>query len=146
MGTFWMKFSKNPLGSFKELPSGYFGGYFLKIPTPYPLGKRWANCFRTLHVLSMDPLGNWPLAPSDRRSNCGYPRRLPVQRVIYRSISNWPISRYPREVWYREIWATTDLRASLTLRIPLIFFSLSSFGACYEQKYIVAIRIWATKD
>ena len=64
MGTFWMKFSRNPLGSFKELPSGYFGGYFWKIPTPYPLGKSWVNCFRTLHVLSMDPLGNWPLAPS----------------------------------------------------------------------------------
>ena len=64
MGTFWMKFSNNPLGSFKELPSGYFGGYFWKIPTPYPLGKSWVNCFRTLHALSMDPLGNWPLAPS----------------------------------------------------------------------------------
>ena len=72
MGTFW----KNPHwvaqvhdGHFleeilKELPSGYFGGYFWKIPTPYPLGKSWVNCFRTLHVLSMDPLGNWPLAPS----------------------------------------------------------------------------------
>ena len=58
MGTFWMKFSKNPLGSFKELPGGYFGGHFWKIPTPYPLGKSWANCFRTLYVLSMDPLGN----------------------------------------------------------------------------------------
>ena len=66
IGTFWMKFSKSPLGSFKELPCGYFGGYFKKIPTPYPVGKSWVNCFRTLHVLSMDPLGNWALAPSVR--------------------------------------------------------------------------------
>ena len=59
-----MKSSNNSLGSFKELPSGYFGGYFEGMSTPYLLGERWANCFRTLHVFSMDPLGNWPLTPS----------------------------------------------------------------------------------
>ena len=53
-----MKFSKSPLGSFKELSSRYFGGHFQKIPIPYPVGKSWVNCFKTLHVLSMDPLGN----------------------------------------------------------------------------------------
>ena len=87
VGTFWMKFSKNPLGSFKELPSGYFGGYFWKILTPYPPGKSWVNCFRTHHVLSMDPLGNWPLAPSGDR------QEWPLQRDVDVRDAQW--CRFP---------------------------------------------------
>ena len=52
------------MGSFKQLPPGYLGGYFLKVPTPYPLGKVWANCFSNLNELPMDLLGILPPAPS----------------------------------------------------------------------------------
>ena len=41
------------------------GGYFLKVPTIYPLGMSQANCFRTHNELTMSPLGILPFAPSD---------------------------------------------------------------------------------
>ena len=43
------------------------GGYFLKVPTIYPLGMSWANCFRTHNELTMYPLGILPFAPSGYR-------------------------------------------------------------------------------
>ena len=48
----------------QKVPSGYFGGYFLKELTTYLLGNDWANCFKTHNKLTMYPLGKWPLAPS----------------------------------------------------------------------------------
>ena len=44
-----MKFSKNPLGSFKELPSGYFGGYFER----YPLLTCWVKVGQIVSEPSM---------------------------------------------------------------------------------------------
>ena len=40
------------------------GGYFLNVPTIYPLGMSWVNCFRTHNELTMYPLGILPFAPS----------------------------------------------------------------------------------
>ena len=44
--------------------AGQMGGYFLKVPTIYPLGMSQANCFRTHNELTMYPLGILPFAPS----------------------------------------------------------------------------------
>ena len=48
----------------QKVPTGYFGGYFLKELTTYLLGNDWANCFKTHNELTMYPLGKCPLAPS----------------------------------------------------------------------------------
>ena len=53
-----------PTRLFLKMPHGYLGGYFLKVPTPYLLGKRQVHCFRALNELPMDLLGNFTLAPS----------------------------------------------------------------------------------
>ena len=36
----------------------------MNVPTIYPLGMSWANCFRTHNELTMYPLGILPFAPS----------------------------------------------------------------------------------
>ena len=60
------------VGTFQMCPlftcwvwAGQMGGYFLKVPTIYPLGMSWANCFRTHNELTMYPLDILPFAPSE---------------------------------------------------------------------------------
>jgi hypothetical protein len=53
------------VGPFQKVPSGYFGGHFSKELTTYLLGNNQANCFRAHKELTIDPLGKFPLAPSD---------------------------------------------------------------------------------
>jgi hypothetical protein len=60
-----MKIVKEPCESIQKVPTGYFGGHFSKEPTTYLLGNNWVNCFRAHKELTMDPLGKFPLAPSD---------------------------------------------------------------------------------
>jgi hypothetical protein len=60
-----MKIVKEPCGSIQKVPSGYFGEHFSKKPTTYLLGNNQANCFRAHKELTMDPLGKFPLAPSE---------------------------------------------------------------------------------
>jgi hypothetical protein len=66
-GHIGIKIVKEPCGSIQKVPSGYFGGHFSKEPTTYLLGNDWANCFRAHKELTMDPLGKFPLAPSDMK-------------------------------------------------------------------------------
>jgi len=65
------------VGTFKKRPlftcwvwAGQMGGYFLKVPTIYPLGMSWVNCFRTHNELTMYPLGILPFAPSVCGGKC----------------------------------------------------------------------------
>ena len=56
-------FQKHPLFTYRVW-AGRMGGYFLKVPTIYPLGMSQENCFRTHNELTMYPLGILPFAPS----------------------------------------------------------------------------------
>ena len=54
---------KEPRGFTSKVPTGYMGGYFLKVLTMYLVGNNQVNCFRTLNELTMDLLGKCPLPP-----------------------------------------------------------------------------------
>jgi len=58
------------VGTFQKCPlftcrvwAGQMGGYFLKVPTIYPLGMSWANCFRTHQLTHNVPTGYIALCP-----------------------------------------------------------------------------------
>ena len=65
-GHIGIKIVKEPCGSIQKVPTGYFGGHFSKELTTYLLGNNQVNCFRTYKELTVDPLGNFPLAPSGK--------------------------------------------------------------------------------
>jgi len=77
----------------------------LKVPTMYPLGMSWANCFRTHNSLTMYPLGILPFAPSastnegDRGKLFGETDYLLNQLVTFKERPwgrRWRFSRYAR--------------------------------------------------
>ena len=45
-------------------------GNFLKVFNTYLVGINQVNGFKTHNELTMYPLGNYPLAPSDKKGSC----------------------------------------------------------------------------
>ena len=104
VGLIAKKIVKETRKFFHKVPSGHFDGHFVKELHMCPLADGWPHCLKNHNVITMYPLGKWPLAPS----------------VIWNLPSIWLTMRLM--LWWHPWWLPGQRVQSWRELLVLLFF------------------------